>query len=262
MVSISSIVIRGLNFSYDSNHILHDIDLELEGAGLICIIGPNGVGKSTLIKCMNGLLKPTSGEIIINGTPISEFTMKELSEFIGYVPAASSLSFPMSVIDSILIGMKQSDRWRQDPDDVILAYRSLRVMRMESMALRNCNSLSAGQTQKVNICRGLVRDSEILILDEPTSNLDVKHQLFVADFLQRLSHRTGSLVIMISHDLNIAARFADNVVVMKEPGVVDSFGPPQDIISEEMIREVYSVNSSIIQVNGRPHVILDSAENW
>ena len=174
-----SIRTESLCFSYGGNDILHDIDLDIEGKGLVCIIGPNGVGKSTLIKCFNGLLRPTSGTVSVNGRPVGDYSVKELSELIGYVPSSTTMSFPMSVIDSVLLGRDSKSKWKLDPSDVLAAYRALKVMRLDDMALRNCNALSAGQMQKVNICRGLVRDSDIFILDEPTSNLDIKHQVFI-----------------------------------------------------------------------------------
>ncbi|MBR2254328.1 MAG: ABC transporter ATP-binding protein [Candidatus Methanomethylophilaceae archaeon] len=257
-----SIRTESLCFSYGGNDILHDIDLDIEGKGLVCIIGPNGVGKSTLIKCFNGLLRPTSGTVSVNGRPVGDYSVKELSELIGYVPSSTTMSFPMSVIDSVLLGRDSKSKWKLDPSDVLAAYRALKVMRLDDMALRNCNALSAGQMQKVNICRGLVRDSDIFILDEPTSNLDIKHQIFITNFLQILAEESGRLIVMISHDLNIAARFADKVVVLKEPGVLCAYGRPEEVITEEMIRDVYSVSSRIIAHDGRPHVILDYAENW
>ncbi len=257
-----SISVESMSFGYGKEEVLQDIDVFIEGSGLTCIIGPNGVGKSTLIKCMNGILQPTSGRVIINGRPVSDYSVKELSHVMGYVPAASQLSFPMSVIDSILIGRDSRSKWKLDPEDIAVAYRSLRTMRMEGMALRGCNELSAGQMQKVNLCRGLVRESEIFILDEPTSNLDVKHQLFVTNFLQVLARRSSTRVVMISHDLNIASRFADDVLVLKEPGVIGTYGPPSEVMTENMISEVYSVRSRIIEVDGRPYVIPLGAESW
>ena len=241
---------------------MKDIDLHMDESKLYCIIGPNGVGKSTLIKCMNGLLKPTSGTVAINGKDIKEYSTRELSECIGYVPASSGMSFPMSVIDSLLVALDSGHKWKLDDDDIELAYRSLRVMNMNDYALRGCNELSAGQMQKVSLCRGLVRKSGILILDEPTSNLDVRHQLFITNFLQLLAHKSGNWVIMISHDLNLASRFADEVVVMCEPGRIYAVGKPSEVITEKMISEVYSVESRIIDDDGRPHIILKSAESW
>ena len=236
-----SIDVRGLCFGYGRTPVLHDIDVLIEGKGLTCIIGPNGVGKSTLIKCMNGLLKPTSGEVLVNGRSVSDYSIDEISHVMGYVPAAAQPGFPMSVVDSILIGRDSKSKWRLDPEDVAAAYRSLRTMRMENLALRGCSELSAGQMQKVNLCRGLVRESEILHV---------------------LAHESGTQVVMISHDLNIASRFADAVLVLREPGEVEAFGHPCDVITEEMIRKVYSVRSKVVDIEGRPHVIPMTAESW
>ena len=117
-----------MEVGYGGKPVLKDIDLHMDESKLYCIIGPNGVGKSTLIKCMNGLLKPTSGTVAINGKDIKEYSTRELSECIGYVPASSGMSFPMSVIDSLLVALDSGHKWKLDDDDIELAYRSLRVM--------------------------------------------------------------------------------------------------------------------------------------
>ncbi|MCH3978063.1 MAG: ABC transporter ATP-binding protein [Candidatus Methanomethylophilus sp.] len=254
--------IERLSFGYRSTQVLRNISLHMEGPGLYCIIGPNGVGKSTLVKCINGLLKPTGGTVCIDGKSVNEYQTEELADTVGYVPAASSIAFPMSVIDSVLVALDSEHRWRLDDDDIELAYRSLKVMNMKQLALRSCNELSAGQAQKAALCRGMVRKSEILILDEPTSNLDVRHQLFITHFMKLLAEKTGNLIIMISHDLNLAARFADNVIVMAEPGIIYSSGKPEEVITERMISDVYSVESKIIEDEGHPYVILRTAESW
>ncbi len=262
MVRVSSIEIRSLEAGYGDEPVLKSIDLHMEGPKLYCILGPNGVGKSTLIKCINGLLKPRSGTVSVNGRDVRDYNIRELSESIGYVPPSSAISFPVSVIDSLLISMDSGRKWKLDDNDVEAAYRALDIMNMSEYSLRNCNELSAGQMQKISICRGLVRRSGILLLDEPTSNLDVRHQLFITHFMQVLAHKSGCLVVMISHDLNLAARFADEVIVMCEPGRIYSMGKPSDVITETMIREVYSVDSMLLEVDGRPHIILKSAESW
>lgn len=260
---MTKIDINHLCFDYSSDtKVLHDIDLHFDGHGLLCIVGPNGVGKSTLVRCLNGLLKPTSGSISVNGTDISEMNAKQLSEIMSFVPATTTIAFPMSVVDSVLIAMEKKDKWRRSDEDIAKVYLALDVMRIKDLALRNCNELSAGQIQKVALCRGLVRNSEIMILDEPTANLDIKHQIFVSDFMHELSESAECTIIMISHDLNIAARYADQIIVMSKPGTIYDIGKPEDVITEKMIREVYDVDSEIMMKNGRPYVFLNNALNW
>ena len=260
---MTTIDINHLDFDYSSDaKVLHDIDLHFDGNGLLCIVGPNGVGKSTLVRCLNGLLKPTAGSIAVNGTDIKELNAKQLSEIMSFVPATTSIAFPMSVVDSVLIAMEKKDRWHRSDEDIAKVYTALSVLRIKDLALRNCNELSAGQVQKVALCRGIVRNSEIMILDEPTANLDIKHQIFVSDFMHELSQESGSTIIMISHDLNIAARYADQIIVMAKPGVIYDVGRPEDTITEQMIRDVYDVDSEVVMKDGRPYVFLNSALNW
>ncbi len=252
-----------LSFGYDSDcRILNDIDIHLDGGGLVCIIGPNGVGKSTLVRCVNGLLKPTSGSVSIDGRDIGEMSAGDIAKVISFVPATSSIAFPMSVVDSILIALERKDRWHTSSEDLAKVYLALDVMRMRDLALRNCNELSAGQIQKVALCRGLVRDSELLILDEPTANLDIKHQIFVSDFMHELSEATDNMILMISHDLNLAARYARTVIVMSKPGVIYDIGSPADVITEGMIRDVYDVDAEVVTKDGRPYVFLKNALSW
>lgn len=255
--------LQNVGFGYDKKcPVLRDINLDLAESGLYCIIGPNGVGKSTLVRCINKLIEPDQGSITVNGKDLKDYTIQELSELMGFVPASSSIAFPMSVVDSILIGLNSKDKWRVTNEDLAKVYKVLNVMRMRDLALRNCNELSAGQVQKVAICRGIVRPVDLLILDEPTANLDIKHQIFVADFMHELAKATDSIVLMISHDLNIAARYADHIIVMSRPGVIYAEGTPIETITPEMIRDVYDVEAEVFNKEGKPFVFLERALNW
>ncbi|MCQ2078639.1 MAG: ABC transporter ATP-binding protein [archaeon] len=240
-----------------SDLIIRNIDLTLEGPKLVCIIGPNGVGKSTLVKCINHLLVPRGGSITIDGTDIATLGRRELSRLISYVPASSQECFSMPVLDSVMIGLYGRQGWRTSRTDLDRVYETLRLLDLEDLAMRPSNALSAGQRQRVALARGLIQDSPILILDEPTANLDVMHQMYVTEMLKVITARKGVLVIMICHDLNIAAQFADEIVVMGRPGVVRTVGRPADVITPELIREVYGIDSRVITHNGAPHVILE-----
>lgn len=239
--------------------VLHNIDLHLEGPGLYCIIGPNGVGKSTLIRCMNGLIKPTSGTVWIDDKDMSGYKPNDLAEFMGYVPVASQDCFSMPVFDTVLMGRYRKNKWITSAEDLDATERTLKLLELLDLAMKGYNELSAGQHQKVSIARGLVREPEILILDEPTSNLDVRHQVYVTELLHEIAIQCNMMVVMISHDLNISAKYADNVIVMEYPGVVRAVGNAKDVITEETISDVYGVECEIIYRDDRPHVILGAA---
>lgn len=246
-----------VDFGYGGDALtLHDISFTLDRPGLTCIIGPNGVGKSTLIRCINRLLKPVSGTVTVDGRDVQTMSLKELSEFMGYVPANSRDCFSMPVVENIMMGCRQRSRWRTDKEDLKDAYRIMRLLDLEGLAMRGSNELSAGQHQRVSLARGIVSYPKILILDEPTSNLDVQQQVYVTELLRALAMDMGMIVLMISHDLNISAKYADTIIVMSKPGVVYGIGSPEEVITRETIRSVYGVDCTIIDDHGRPHVVL------
>ncbi len=247
----------GVDYSYKSGtQVLHDINLKINEPGLLCIIGPNGVGKSTMVKCMNKLLIPSKGSVTLDDRNVRSYSLKELSKTIGFVPATSSDNFSMTVIDTVLMGRHPHQKVGSEKNDMHIVYQVLDDLKITHLALRNYNELSAGQHQKVSIARGLAQEPDILILDEPTANLDVRHQVQVIELLLRLSHERGMTVVMISHDLNIAAKYADKIVVMSTPGVIYRVGTPNEVITEDTIRYVYGMECTILNVDDRPHVIL------
>ncbi|MBO4568383.1 MAG: ABC transporter ATP-binding protein [Candidatus Methanomethylophilaceae archaeon] len=250
--------INDVCFSYSSVPVLHDVSFKLSGNELVSILGPNGVGKSTLIHCINKILSPTSGTVLIDGKDVSEIKLKELAKQIGYVPYSANDSFPLSVIDTVMIGRHPHAKWGTLDSDLDMVYDTLRMLGISHLAMRAFNELSAGQHQKVMLARGLVQEPDILLLDEPTSNLDVRHQLDVTKMLRRLSREKGILIVMISHDINIAAKYSDKVILMHE-GSVYSIGTPREVITAENLRTVYGVTAEITDDDGAPHVILKDA---
>ena len=253
--------IEHMDAGYGDKKILHDIDLHLEGPGLTCIIGPNGVGKSTMIKCMNKLLTPTSGTVKINGNDVAEMNRKEIANIISYVPVQTDDVFAMPVFDTVLIGRANKSKWKTSPVDIIKVKKALEVLNLTELADRPFNELSAGQHQTVAIARGLVQETEILILDEPTSNLDIRHQIFITSLMHEIAIEKSVMVIMISHNLNIASMFADNIILMENPGRIRQVGPTAEVITSKNIEEVYNVGCEIIVHNGRPVMLLDNILN-
>ena len=245
-------------FSYSSIPVLKEITMDLTGPKFVSIMGPNGVGKSTLIHCINKILAPTSGTVMIDDKDVNEITLKEMAKIVGYVPYSANDTFPLSVVDTVLMGRHPYSKWNTLDKDLDIVYDTLARLGITHLAMRSFNELSAGQHQKVMLARGLVQEPKILLLDEPTSNLDIRHQLDVTKMLSNLAREKNILVIIISHDINIAAKYSDEVIMMKK-GTIYAVGTPKEVITEENLREVYGVESVIIEDQGMPHVILRDA---
>lgn len=253
------IVVDDVCFSYGKGNssvpVFKDLVLDIHGPQLVSIIGPNGVGKSTLIHCMNKILQPTEGCVYVGGMDVSKIDGKSLAKVIGYVPYTSSDSFPLNVTETVLMGRFPHSKWGSSGKDLEIVESVLKLLNIEDLALRSFNELSAGQHQKVMLARGLAQEPKILLLDEPTSNLDVRYQVEITRILRDLAHDKGIIIIMISHDINIAAKYSDNMIMLKNGGIY-AVGKPSDVVTEDNIRFVYEIGCKVVDDNGRPHVIL------
>jgi iron complex transport system ATP-binding protein len=262
---IEDICLNGLSFSYSSKvgdrPVLDDISLKIHGAQLVSVLGPNGVGKSTLIHCMNRILTPTDGTVSVNGVDVQTISLKKLAKIMGYVPYKSADSFPLSVTDTILMGRHPHSKWGSLTDDLRIVHKTLNLIGIEDLAERSFNELSAGQHQKVMLARGLAQQPKVMFLDEPTSNLDIKYQLEITRLLRKLAREKRMIVVMISHDINIAARYSDNILLMSNGGIY-AVGRPEDVITAENISKVYDVKCNVEMYNGRPHVFLIDGEEY
>jgi len=247
--------INGIEFGYSSESVLKNVTAKIEGPKFVSILGPNGVGKSTLIHCINKILSAREGTVMIDGKDVKEITIKEMSKIVGYVPYSSNDTFPLTVVDTVLMGRHPHSHRGSLDEDLDIVYETLELLEIQDLAMRSFNELSAGQHQKVMLARGLAQQPQILLLDEPTSNLDVRHQIDVAKLLKDLSVQKQILVIMICHDINIAAKYSDEIILMHE-GTIFDVGTPKEVITEENLRTVYNVTSNVIDDEGSPHVIL------
>lgn len=250
MLKVSDLV-----FAYSSVKILDRVSLELEKSEVLGVIGPNGTGKSTLIRCMNRVLRPQGGTITLDSVDIREMTRVEIARRMGYVPQASKNSFPATVFDTILMGRRPHGGWRSSSSDVKKALVMLKLVGLEDLAMRDFAELSGGQQQKVVLARALVQEADVLLLDEPTSNLDVRQQLETMEIIRRLAKERGISAVMAVHDLNLAARYADRILMLKDGRVFDA-GDPFSVLTAENIKAVYGVEAAVKEDGGRPYILL------
>ncbi|MCD6553725.1 MAG: ABC transporter ATP-binding protein [Anaerolineae bacterium] len=234
--------IEGLTFAYSSRTVLEQINLEVNSA-ITVVIGPNAVGKTTLLKCICGMLKPR-GRILLDGRDIGTFTGKEAARIVGYLPQEIYGGTALTVLEAVLLGKLHSLRWRVSDDDLDITLEVLEELGIANLALRSLRELSGGQRQLVSIAQVLVQRPGILLMDEPTSNLDLQHQLEILTLIKRMTRERGLITIIAMHDLNLAARYADNIVVLHQ-GRVYASGRPASVLTAEVIRAVYGVEARV-----------------
>lgn len=242
-------------FGYSSVPILDKVMLELDCSEVVGIVGPNGAGKSTLIRCINKILMPQEGTVTLDGRDINGMSRMEISRRLGYVPQSSSNTFPATVFDTILMGRRPHCGWRSSHDDVKKVLETLKLVGIEKLAMRDFNELSGGQQQKVIVARALVQEADILLLDEPTSNLDVRQQLETMEIVRSMVAEKGISAIIAIHDLNLAARYADQIVMLKNGKIYD-VGEPFSVFTGENIRNVYGVVAEVKEDEGRPYILV------
>lgn len=248
------IVVKGLSFRYGTLPALRGVTLEAEEGEITCLVGPNGSGKTTLLRCLDRILRPQRGAIFLDGREIWAFTHREFSRKVSYLPQGPSPVFPLTVFDTVLLGRRPHLGWRVGEGDLRVVSGILRRMGMEKLALRYFDELSGGERQKVLLARALAQEPEVLLLDEPTSNLDLRHQLELLGLLRETVKRGGLTAVMALHDLNLASRFSDRLVLLNR-GKVFATGEPGEVLTPENLERVYGVRARRVRGPGGPHLL-------
>ncbi len=245
---------KDLDFAYNSRPVLERISLMLNPGRLTVLIGPNGSGKSTLLRCLDGVLKPRQGCLFLEDQELSRLTARELARRIGYVPQNASPLTSTTVSEIVLLGRRPHLRFRISDQDRDKVAESLDALGLTGYSGRFFDELSGGEKQKVILARALAQETKILLLDEPTSNLDLRHQLEVLDLLTSLK-KTRRLSLAVSlHDLNLAARYADDLVLLHQ-GRIAVAGPPEQVLTPDSLARVYGVRALVKPSDkGRLHI--------
>lgn len=234
--------IEELEFSYNGKPTLKNMNLKVKKGEFLSIVGPNGSGKTTFLKCMNKILNPKNGSIFIDEYDLNKLQREDIAKHIGYIPQAERGAFPTSVFDTVLMGRKPHMKWIPRSKDLEIVSDVIEMMDLTEFSMKNINELSGGQRQKVIIARALAQQPRVLLLDEPTSSLDLKHQLEVLDITREQADNDVT-VIMSIHDLNLAARYSDKILMMKDGEVFHGGGI--DILTPENIEPVYGVSVDV-----------------
>jgi len=246
----SAVMVNGLHLSYGDRPVLNDLSFSVHKGEFFIIIGPNGSGKTTLVKVISGAARPRSGAVEILGRPLRSYSGRELALHVAVVPQAAPPDNPFTVADVVLMGRSPHLGLLgvERPKDLEIAERAMSFTEVEHLSERRLDQLSSGERQRVLIARAICQQARIIVLDEPTASLDLAHQVRIMDLMERLRREQDITVIMVSHDLNLAAMYADRMLLMKQGSVV-SLGAPGEVLNFETLERAYDC---ILLVDNNP----------
>jgi ABC-type cobalamin/Fe3+-siderophores transport system ATPase subunit len=258
-VSGSALEARALTVGYNSHAVIStDLDLEIEPGSFVAIVGPNGCGKSTLLRAMARLLTPQSGQVLLDGRDIATKGAKELAREVGLLAQSSSVPDGMRVAELIARGRYPHRRtfstWSNTDEQAI--ERAMKATGVLDLAQRVVDELSGGQRQRVWVAMALAQDTPTLLLDEPTTFLDIAHQVEILDLFRAINRRHGRTIVAVLHDLNQAARYADRIIAMRE-GAIVAQGTPTEVVTADQIERIFDLPCQVIvdPVSGTPLVV-------
>jgi iron-siderophore transport system ATP-binding protein len=247
-----------VRLGYGDRTVVDGLDLDVVAGTITAVIGPNGCGKSTLLRALGRLLKPAAGQVLLDGKRIDRTPTREVAKVLGLLPQAPSAPEGLTVADLVARGRHPHQAWYRQwsADDEDAVAQALEWTGIADLAERPVDELSGGQRQRAWISMALAQGTDLLLLDEPTTFLDLAHQVDVLELVRRLHTEAGRTVVMVLHDLNLAARYADRLVAMRDGQVVAS-GDPAEVITEELLQEVFGLAARVISdpVAGTPLVV-------
>lgn len=254
----SAVRIEKLTFKYETDEVLRDIDINIPKGSFVGILGPNGSGKTTLLKNICNILKPNGGNILVNNKNVSNIKYKELAKIIAVVHQTSEIQFDFSVFDVVLMGrFPYLSRFQSESKkDMEIAKDAMMSTGIWGLRDKSINEISGGEKQRVMIARALTQQPEILILDEPISHLDIKYQVGILELCKKLNIQNKLTVIMTLHDINLAGRYSDYLILL-DKGQIKVMDTPEKVLTKENISNVYDIKVDVLKRNGdkTPYII-------
>jgi len=234
------ITVNNLNYSYGKISVLKDISFKVQRSDFFIIIGPNGSGKTTLLRLLAGIISAGKGEIDVLGGSIEDYSRKALARKIAYVPQSLPVDFPFTVSEVVLMGRTPhlGMLGLEKDNDLFKAKQAIKFTELDHLAGRRTNQLSGGECQRVFIARAICQETEIVLLDEPTASLDLAHQTRIMDLMEKLQKERDITVVMVSHDVNLAAMYGKTLLLLKEGRIV-KHGTPDEVLTFQTLEAAY-----------------------
>ena len=248
--------VKNISYHYHGGgEVLKDVNFTLEQGQFLAILGNNGVGKSTLLKCLNKILKADSGELLLDGENILQMSNHQVSRRIAFV-SQTVPNTQMTVHDVVMLGRRPYMKWGFTEKDHQIVHSAMERLNLESLRGRFLNQLSGGERQKVMLARALAQQPKLLLLDEPTSSLDIHNQYQVLEIVRELCHHDGLTAVVVIHDLNLALRFCDRFLLLRQ-GQVYAKGDYR-ILTPEALKAVYQIDGRVVEVENQKMVLVES----